>query len=324
MNFTLNIDFPKLNKPINYTNKIVLLGSCFTEHITHFLHRAKFKTMQNSHGIVFNPLSVCKAIDDVMECKDYNESDLFLLNEYWNSWYHHSDFSYRDKSKTLDRINQEIKAHHAFLKTADTLFITLGSAFAYNLIEQNIYVSNNHRAPSQWFRKELLSIETISTSLVKTLSKLKKFNPTIKVVFTISPVRHIRDGVIENNRSKARLLEAVHNLEDIYYFPSYELVIDILRDYRFYDMDMVHPNYQATAYVWEQFVSHCIDPECLPLMKQLEQIYKARHHRSKDTGSEAHRTFLQDHLELCNELKHNYPYLELEEDIDYFSTHSSR
>jgi hypothetical protein len=148
--------------------------------------------------------------------------------------------------------------------------------------------------------------------------KMKVLNPNVKFVYTISPVRHSRDGVIENNRSKARLLETVHSLPNHYYFPSYELVIDILRDYRFYDIDLVHPNYPATAYVWEQFKTHCIEPSCFPIMKKLEQLHKAKNHKPKDIHSQAHQQFLKDHLQLCNELKSTFPYLQLAEEMNYF------
>ncbi len=318
MNFQLDITIPFLEPRIQHQSKILLIGSCFTEHMTNFLNRTKFGTVQNSHGILFNPLSVCKALQDVIDNKVYTEDDLFFLNEYWHSWYHHSDFSDMDKDKALHKINSSIQSQHQFLKKADFVFITLGSAFAYRLIDKNIVVSNNHRAPSQWFTKELLDIKIIEEALKKNQQQLHVYNPSLQLVFTVSPVRHIRDGVIENNRSKARLLEAIHSLSNIYYFPAYELVIDILRDYRFYDIDMVHPNYQATAFVWEKFTEHCINPNCIPLMKQMEQLYKAKNHRSKNTNSEAHKKFLKEHYDLCLALKAEFSYLDLEEEMEVF------
>jgi len=318
MKFQLDISIPDLDPRILHSSNILLIGSCFTEHMTNFLNRAKVRTMQNPHGIIFNPLSVCRALQDVVDNKTYTEDDLFFLNEYWHSWFHHSDFSDMNKEKALEKINASIQAHHTFLKESDHIFITLGSSFAYKQIEQDQYVSNNHRAPAQWFEKTLLEIELIRDALIDTMKRIKVINPDIVFVFTVSPVRHSRDGVIENNRSKARLLEVVHSLNGIYYFPSYELVIDVLRDYRFYDLDMVHPNYQATAFVWEKFVTHCMDPHCIPLMKQMDQIYKAKNHFSKNTGSEAHKKFKSEHYELCKRLKEEFPYLDLEEEMTIF------
>jgi hypothetical protein len=223
-----------------------------------------------------------------------------------------------DKAQALEKINSSIRKQHEFLQQTDYVFITLGSAFAYRHMAENRFISNNHRAPSQWFEKTLLDIDMIQGELKKLQDRLLAFNPRIKFVFTVSPVRHSRDGVIENNRSKARLLEAVHSLKEVYYFPAYELVIDILRDYRFYDLDMVHPNYQATAFVWEKFTTHCIDPACFPVMKQMEQIFKAKNHISKDSRSQAHQKFLQEHYDLCVSLQAEYPYLDLEEEKKWF------
>ncbi len=320
MNFHLDINIPFLTPRINHQSKILLIGSCFTEHMTRFLNRAKFETVQNPHGIIFNPLSVCKSLSDLIEKKVYNEEDLFYLNEYWHSWYHHSDFSDMDKAEALKKMNTSIAEQHQFLQSADYVLITLGSAFAYRHIELDKFVGNNHRAPAQWFERTLLDIALIRNELETIQHQLKIFNPKIKLVFTVSPVRHSRDGVIENNRSKARLLEAVHSLKEVYYFPAYELVIDILRDYRFYDLDMVHPNYQATAFVWEKFVEHCIDPACLPIMKKMEQLYKAMHHISKDTRSLAHQKFLDEHFELCKSLMEEYPYLDLQDEMIFFGS----
>jgi len=318
MNFQLDITIPFLEPRIHHQSKIVLIGSCFTEHMTRFLSRAKFQTVQNSHGIIFNPLSVCKSLSDIIEKKVYNDDDLFYLNEYWHSWYHHSDFSDMNKVVALKKMNDSIAEQHHFLQQADYVFITLGSAFAYRHIELDTFVSNNHRAPAQWFEKTLLDIEFIRNELNTIQHRLKQFNPNIKLVFTVSPVRHSRDGVIENNRSKARLLEAIHSLQNVYYFPAYELVIDVLRDYRFYDLDMVHPNYQATAFVWEKFIEHCIDPACLPMMKKMEQLHKAMHHIAKDTRSLAHQKFVHEHFELCTVLMDEYPYLDLQEELKVF------
>ena len=318
MDFLLKIDIPELTPKLKHTDKVLLIGSCFTEHIFNFLCRNKFAAMQNSHGVLFNPLSVCKALDDLVENKKYTADDLFLLNEYYHSWYFHSDFSCLDAQESLQKINDSISAQHQFLKEADAIFITLGSSYAYYLLDENIYVNNNHRAPMNHFRKDLLSIEVMTNALIAMQEKLKAFNPKLKFVYTISPVRHSRDGVIENNRSKARLLETVHSLPNQYYFPSYELVIDVLRDYRFYDIDLVHPNYPATAYVWEQFKTHCIEQNCFSLMKKLEQLHKAKNHKPKDTQSQAQQQFLKDHLQLCNELKITFPYLNLDEEMNYF------
>jgi hypothetical protein len=324
MQFLLPVDIPSLKPPITYQDKIYLVGSCFTEHMTRFLGNAKFQVAENAHGILFNPLSVVKSLQDVIEKKLYNEDDLFYLNEYWHSWYHHSDFSDLKTENVLQKMNSTIEQHHHFLKEAKYLIITLGSAFAYKHLEQDIYVSNNHRAPHHWFRKDLLEIETIKNELLSLQSKLYAFNKNCKVIFTISPVRHSRDGVIENNRSKARLIEAVHRISDTYYFPSYEMVIDELRDYRFYDIDLVHPNFAATQYVWEKFMTYCIDSQCYPLIKEMEELSKAMRHKPKSNESLAHQKFLHSFLEKTQTLQSRYPHLDFTREIEYFSNQNTK
>ena len=319
MNFQLPLQFPKLEPSITYHDAVYLCGSCFSANMVNYFQRHKFNVEFNSHGIMFNPMSVCNSLIEVIEGKQYTEKDLFYLNEYWNSWNHHSDFSFLEKETCLTTINAAIRKHQAFLKESKFIFITLGSAFAYWHLEEQQYVSNNHRAPANVFRKDLLPIATIQEQLENLNKALLLFNPNLTIIYTISPVRHVRDGVIENNRSKARLIEAVHSLKAIYYFPSYELVVDVLRDYRFYDADLVHPNYMATQVVWEQLVQSCVHPSLYDLMKQLEQIYKAKQHRPKDIRSEAHQRFLQQHLALCSELKMLHPELNLEDEMVYFS-----
>lgn len=319
MKFQLDIDIKPLPIKIRHHQRIMLVGSCFTEHMSRFLSRHKFQTMQNSHGILFNPWSVCKALEDVVNCKMYTANDLFFLNEYWHSWLHHSDFSSMDVEISLQGINQSIQEHHDFLKTTDYLLLTLGSSFVYRNLNIGSFVSNNHRAPANDFEKILLSIQDMTDTLTQIQLKINEFNPRVQFIYTLSPVRHIRDGVIENNRSKARLLEVIHALPNSYYFPAYELVMDVLRDYRFYDIDMVHPNYQATAYVWEKFTEACIDPASFSLMETLNQLYKAKNHRPKGEDSKAHQIFKERYLQLCIKLLHDYPYLNLEEEIAIFS-----
>jgi hypothetical protein len=320
MKFQLSLSAPSPAVQIEHHHQILLSGSCFTEHMTGFMRRGKMNVMQNSHGIMFNPLALSNALHDLIQCKSYALSDLFLLNEYWNSWYHHSDFSFRDPQKSVDAINQAIASQHSFLKEANHVILTLGSAFAYYHLEEHIYVSNNHRAPSDWFRKDLLPIEKIQQELSSLCTALQQFNPKLQIIFTVSPVRHIRDGVIENNRSKARLIEAVHSISNSYYFPAYEFVIDILRDYRFYDIDMVHPNYQATQFIWQQFMQTCMSPDALPILEEFEKIFKAAHHKAKDTESLAHQKFKSDFLGLCQQMKLKYPYVDLSSELSLFSS----
>jgi len=353
MDFQLPIQIDALPQPIGYPDKVMLTGSCFTEHIGNALRDWKFDTLQNPNGILFDPDSVASSIIAYMEGRPYQEDDLVYFNELWQSWHHHSQFSHMDKGEALRGINGSLARAHAFLKEAKWLIITLGSAFSYRLAPDapaqywpesmskgpiaadptllNIQsstgalssVANCHRAPGQTFRKHLMTIEEINTALDGCLYRLFQFNPSLQVIFTVSPVRHIRDGVVENNRSKARLIESVHHLVNkfsrLYYFPAYELVIDVLRDYRFYDIDMVHPNYSATQFVLEQFTRNYISKDSQAIIEEVRKIVTARKHKPFQPATQAHKRFLQDHLQRTADLAQRCPYLDLTEELAYFS-----
>ncbi|HSC36923.1 MAG TPA: GSCFA domain-containing protein [Chitinophagaceae bacterium] len=327
MEFQLPIQINGLPNPISYQHKLLLAGSCFTEHIGNKLEELKFSVLQNPNGILFDPFSVADSLVSYTTNRRYEEKDLVYLNELWQSWRHHSRFSHTDKDECLRMINESQVQAHAFLKEADWLIITLGSSFSYRLVENGMPVANCHRAPAQVFRKHLMSIEETNAVLDNCLFQLFQYNPKLQILFTVSPVRHIRDGVVENNRSKARLIEVVHHLvnkfDRLFYFPAYELVIDVLRDYRFYDIDMVHPNYPATEFVLEKFRQHYIDGPSQQLMEEVRKIVIARKHKPFQPGTNAHRLFLHNHFIKTKELQERHPFLHLEEELAYFSQSSN-
>lgn len=322
MQFQVPIQIKPSDIPVTYRDRLLLIGSCFTEHIGNYLTDMKFDVLQNPNGILFEPMGVCNSLISYMENRRYTTADLFELNEAWHSWAHHSRFSHASAEEAVRMINASQEQAHDFLKDADWLIITLGSAFVYKLRENNKNVVNCHKAPAQTFNKHLSTVEEMVTALDGTLHRLFHFNPKVKVVFTISPVRHIRDGVVDNNRSKARLIEAVHHLvnklDRLYYFPAYELVIDVLRDYRFFDIDMVHPNYQATQFVLEHFTESYLDKETQALMNEIRSIVIARKHKPFNAASQQHQTFLKKHLEKAQLLLQQHPYLNLSEEIAFF------
>ena len=336
MQFQLPIQIKSPEARISYRDKIMLTGSCFTEHIGNSLNELKFSTLQNPNGILFDPRSVCSSLISYVENKKYKKENLFLLNEVWNSWEHHSRFSNINADDALKIINESQQQAYNFLKYADWLILTLGSSFSYRLTSEfskvfplggdleGAGVANCHRAPSQWFNKHLLTTDETISLLDTTYHRLKQFNPKLKIIFTISPVRHIRDGVIENNRSKARLIEAVHHMINkfpgLYYFPAYELVIDVLRDYRFYDIDMVHPNYPATEFVMEKFKEGFIDEQSQQLMEEIKKIVIARKHKAFQPETNAHKAFLKTHLEKTKELQSKFSFLDFSDEINYFKS----
>ena len=319
---------PKVAKcSIEYTDKLFLVGSCFTENIGAKLANHKFEILENPHGILFNPVSVHNAIQDYINNKEYTASDLFFLNDVWNSWHHHSRFSGLTQQEALDKMNTAIQQAHYFLKSAKHIIITLGSAWLYKLNEQapngtGQVVANNHKAPANWFDKVLMKPADLVQLLVEMVESLKKFNPSLQVIFTISPVRHLREGLVENNRSKAVLIHSVHEIvaeeSRIAYFPAYEYVIDDLRDYRFYAEDLVHPNYAATQYVWEQFITSYMTSATQLLMGQVAEIQLAMQHKPFFTGSSAHQKFIQNCIQKTEQLMAQYPFLKLTEHLLFF------
>lgn len=329
MKFHFEFDIKKLPQPITHQQKLFLIGSCFTENIGEKLKKHKFHVLENPNGILFNPVSVAEALTDYIENTKFDERNLFYLNEGWHSWKHHSRFSALTMEDALQKINSSTQAAHDYLKQADYVMITLGSAWIYTLTENasnakvGSVAANNHKAPADWFYRRLMTIEEVLKVLDNVIHRLFLFNPQLKIIFTISPVRHLREGVIENNRSKAVLIQAVHHLVDkfdkLYYFPAYELVIDDLRDYRFYAEDLVHPNYFATQYVWEKFVGACMSESTKKLMEEIAAINLAFNHKAFNPTSEQHKKFLQTFYKKTKALQEEHPYLNFEKELEYFS-----
>lgn len=321
MEFRLEFTPRPFDIKISHEHKLFLAGSCFTEQIGSKLSAHKFRIIDNPNGILFNPVSIAKSVISYIDNKVYTEADLFYSNELWGSWEHHTRFSDIDKNAALQKINASQKAAHAFLGEADWLLLTLGSAFVYEM-DNNQVVANCHKVPTDKFRKRLLSPEEVITTLDTLIHRLKNFNPSLKIIFTISPVRHLRDGFVENNRSKATLIHAVHHLVDkfagLYYFPAYELIMDDLRDYRFFAEDMVHPNYAATNYVWEKFVPACIEDASQALMKEINVLNAAFNHKAFNAASAAHKKFLKTNLEKLEKLAGQYAYIDFSKERDYF------
>ncbi len=332
MQFQLNLNIKKFSPLIQHMDKMMLMGSCFTEHIGEFLEDHKWNVLQNPNGILFNPISVAAALTSYMDHQQYAEADLFQLNEAWHHWQFHSRFSKMNVAETLEGMNQSIAQAHGFLKTANWLIITLGSAWIYALNENATVAklgevaANNHKAPQGWFNRRLLNSDETMSALDNLVHRLKIFNPGLQIIFTISPVRHVREGVVENNQSKAVLINAVHQLvnklDKLHYFPAYELVIDILRDYRFYAEDMVHPNYQATEYVWERFVEACISEQAQHLTSEINVLNAAKAHKPFNVHSNAHQQFLQKHFQLTKALQLKNPHINFEKELAFFKVNA--
>lgn len=320
--FRLEFDPKPFDKKINIGDEIMLMGSCFTEHIHERLQTFKFKSLQNPHGVLFNPSSIFTALHHYVDQKHITENELFDEQGIWRHWHFHSSLSHSDKKKTIAEMNVAIQKGSTFLRSTDWLILTLGSSFVY-YFDNSFPVSNCHKVPLTKFEKRLMSPENILEEFEIIHGKITSINPKINWILTVSPVRHLRDGFVENNRSKAILIHAIDNIVSkfptVQYFPAYELIIDDLRDYRFYAEDMVHPNYQATKYVWDKLVQSGFDGNAKEVIKELEQINTAYQHKALHPDSEQHSKFKLKFKGMVENLKYRFPDMDLNQEFNHFA-----
>ena len=307
---------------LRHSDRLVVMGSCFAEHIGSRLAEMKWRTALNPFGVLYNPLSICEALARLVECRTFTEEELaYFPDGGWNSWLHHSRYSYPGKSEALAVINRSVEDGSKALCEANMLIVTLGTAWVYRLKETGMVVGNCHKVPEREFMRQRLTIEEIVEAFKTLLNRLWKVNPAMRVIFTVSPVRHLKDMHHGNQLSKATLLLAVEALcglypERLHYFPAYEIVIDELRDYRFYADDMAHPSPLAIDYVWERFVGHMTDREAQTFMVQWGKVSRALAHRPFRPEAEEYKQFVHQNLLKIMELKEKYPYIEVHNEIE--------
>ena len=303
---------PELHQ-INYDSQILLMGSCFAVNIGERLEFYKFQHLLNPFGIVFHPLAIEKLVTRAINEDLYTEADIIFQNEQWHCFEVHSSLSQIEKDDFIKTINNKLKQLQKYLLTASHIIFTYGTAWVYRYIETDTVVANCHKIPQKKFLKELLTVEEVSASIENSLTLIKDINPEAKFVHTISPVRHLKDGFVENSLSKARLIAGLQEIIEprrrIYYFPAYEIMMDELRDYRFYNEDMVHPNKTAIAIIWEQFKHVWIASETEELQKEIASIQAGLSHRPFNSKSEAHQAFLKDLQQKIAQLQLRLPYI---------------
>lgn len=295
---------------IDYNSKILLLGSCFSENIGTKLDYFKFQNLQNPFGILFHPIAIENLVKNTVNKKEYTEKDLIENNAIFHSFDAHSCLSSVEKLSILNNLNSAILKTHNYIKKVSHVIITLGTSWIYKHIETDKIVANCHKIPQKRFSKELLTIHKIIESLNRTIQYINSINKNATIVFTISPVRHLKDGFVENTQSKAHLITGVHKVisqqKNAHYFPSYEIMMDELRDYRFYKPDMIHPNQVAIDYIWEKFLNTWFLEANFATMMQVDNIQKGLQHRPFQKNSEQHQKFLRalrdkiDHVQLKN------------------------
>ena len=319
MNLYTFVELPAHLPRLAHTDHLMLLGSCFANSIGERLSDAKFKCDVNPYGVLYNPMSISAALREMVTGKSYGKQDLFFFRECWHSPMHHGDFSSPDPEETLRCINGRISLAHACISKLNCLLLTFGTAYVYEQRQTGRVVANCHKQPEKSFTRRRLTVEEIVTDYTSLLSDLLLRNPGLKVLFTVSPIRHVRDGLHANQLSKATLLLAIEQLqllfpEHAFYFPAYELLLDELRDYRFYAEDMVHPSEVAVRYVWERFVQSCISTDALQIMEESENIRKSLAHKPFHPESDEYKRFLGQIVLKIDRLNGKYPYLDFQKE----------
>lgn len=313
MNFTTKVPIAKYQNPIDYNSKIISIGSCFAENMGEKFEYFKFQNCVNPFGIIFNPISIENLINRAVNKIEFTENDIFFHNDLWHCYEVHSQLSDTSSDLMMEKLNKILHLFRTQIIETSHFIITYGTSWVYRLRQAQSnsvsIVANCHKVPQNQFDKEILSVEIIEKSIQNTINLVKKINPNCNFIFTISPVRHIKDGFVENQRSKAHLISAIHsyNLQPTTYFPSYEIMMDELRDYRFYADDMLHPSQSAIDYIWIKFFENYVSESQFGLMNQVCEIQRALKHRPFNPNSESHQKFLLNLNQKINTLASKYP-----------------
>lgn len=314
------MDFRTTLKPhdnmgiMHHSDALMLLGSCFSDNIGRRLHDAMVRVSVNPMGTLYNPLSISQAVERIISCERERGIDLFEAGGVWNSFNFHSSFSLPDKMLTLERMNQSISDAHEVLRQCSCIIITLGTAVVYRLKSTGQVVANCHKVPQHQFTRRMAGVDEIAETLSGMVSELHAFNPELRIIFTVSPIRHIADGLEVNSLSKATLRVAIGQVMKVHpectlYFPAFEIMTDDLRDYRFYAPDMVHPSEVAIEYIWQAFEAQYFDDASCQAIARCERVSKRLHHRPMSKSQEAVERFNADTRQVIRNLVAQYPYI---------------
>ncbi len=320
LKFRTKIPNSSFSFDFDHRQPILCMGSCFAEHIGSKLTSFKFTSLLNPFGILYNPYSIASGLEQLSSNRIFSEEDLFEANGQWHSFDHHGHFSDPEKTKAIQNINLKIEEGFHFLKKTNRLILTFGTSNVFVYKKTQEIVANCHKVPNHEFERKALSIESILEKLNPIFDQLKNQNPDLEILLTVSPIRHIRDGLIENQRSKSRLLLACEQLSKkanfIHYFPSYEIMMDDLRDYRFYKEDMIHPSDLAINYIWDYFDQCFFSAETRDLNLKISKIINAVQHRPFHPESEEHQSFLNKQLKAIERIQNEFNYLDFEKEVE--------
>lgn len=311
MKLQTQIKLKKEKPQIDYSSKVLFLGSCFSENIGELFQYYKFNALVNPFGVLFHPVAIEKLFKRAIEERYFTSEDAFFLNERWHCFDVHSQFSTPDKDQIIADLNTQLLALKKWIKEGTHFVFTFGTAWVYRHIKTDAVVANCHKVPQPQFLKELLSPDNVSDVLLSIEQLIKAENPEAIIINTVSPVRHIKDGITGNARSKSHLLAGLLEItapeKNNHYFPSYEIMMDELRDYRFYKEDLIHPNNTAISIIWDKFNSVWIASETLRLQKKIAEIHSGLLHKPFNANSEAHKKFTEKLQQKISEVKTALP-----------------
>ena len=294
--FFTKVKIPEPGFEVDYHSKLFFMGSCFSDNIGSKMQNLKFNVCHNPFGVVYNPVSICNSIQQLLYKENFTEQDLNFYNELWFSYSHNTQYSDVDKKVCLEKINNSFNKAKNFIEEADVLFFTLGTSWVFNLNESGKVIANCHKIPSERFSRYFSSVENTSENLYNAITELRKLNPSLKIVFTVSPIRHWKDGAIENQRSKAALILAIakieEQLDEVFYFPAYEIFMDELRDYRYYADDMLHPADRGAEYIWKRFLDTYVSDKASPVMAKIQSILNQLDHKPLHKNTNAYEKFI--------------------------------
>lgn len=322
LDFRTSLPFSESPFQINYQQPILSLGSCFAEHIGLRLSDRKFKLSLNPFGILYNPVSILQSLELLRQGSQIKEKDLFYNQDLWHHFSFHSRFSHPNRQTALYQMNASIAQVHTQWKQFDQVILTWGSAYAFRHLEQDCVVANCHKLPGANFEHFRLQQDEFLPAYLECFRQWKKENPALQVLISVSPVRHLREGLVENQRGKAVLLLAAERLSQdldfVHYFPAYELVLDDLRDYRFFDKDLTHPNPLAIDYVWDYFGRACLSTEAQKIAGAIEAVTRAVRHRPFHPQTASYQLFCKQQLQKIAKLERSYPFLNFDEESTHF------
>jgi hypothetical protein len=314
MDFQTKVHIGEQGQPILHTDSVMFTGSCFAANMGEKFIRYRFNALVNPFGVVYNPLSVANALKLLVENSPIPDDAFVEHDGLWHSLYHHGSFSDASLEACRANIEKERSVATQFIQSCNYLFITFGTAWVYEYVATGLLVSNCHKLPAGRFNRFRLNVDEIVTRYKKLIAELLLLNPALKIVFTVSPIRHWKDGAHGNQLSKSVLLLAVDELCTLYscvsYFPSYEIVMDELRDYRFYSPDMLHLTDQTIEYIWKRFSEVSFERATIGVLKKIEEVLLAVEHRPFNAGQTAYQQFIRNTLKKINELELLYPYLD--------------